>query len=505
MSLLLDALKKAETAKRVKAADSPGAPETGEKPASGDAEFVLEMPAPPDAPPPEASANESDLAFPELSLGDMEPPPPEAIPAEPAAPAHQPQPQAEARMETVLSLDFPEPPPPPKPVASNPSARPEPIGLTQEQPIPSVPPPVAVIEEIPAPLETVRPQAEPALVTPPPAAAMSSQASAKNILAAKQDKPKRNFKLLGGMVGVAMLAGVAIAYYYWQALSQPGIAPVRPQATPAAPSQPLVAPPQAAPRSVDSQPPISLPPAPVEKVVEKLVTPAGTPADKPVKIAAPTPSETAPLPGTSLPSRDGGVKIFRDGDDTKLDPLLAGAYQAFMAGDNGKAENDYRKVLQQAPNNRDALLGLAAIAASRGQMQDAENQYLRALQLDPRDAAAQAGLIGLKGYSDPASSESRLKTLLSQNPDVAYLHFALGNIYAAQSRWPEAQEAYFDALHSDSSNADYAFNLAVSLEHLDQRKPALTYYQRALTLAKQRPAGFDSEQLKRRIHELQAN
>ena len=201
---------------------------------------------------------------------------------------------------------------------------------------------------------------------------------------------------------------------------------------------------------------------------------------------------------------DSGIKIRRDTSDARLDPLLASAYQAFMAGDAGKAENDYRKVLQQTPNSRDALLGLAAIAANHGQPQAAANHYLRVLQLDPKDAAAQAGLIGLRGFADPTSSESRLKTLLAQTPDAGYLHFALGNLYAGQARWSEAQEAYFNAFHGDSGNADYAFNLAVSLEHLDQRKPALAYYQRALALAKERPAGFDGDQLKKRIHELQA-
>lgn len=184
---------------------------------------------------------------------------------------------------------------------------------------------------------------------------------------------------------------------------------------------------------------------------------------------------------------------------------MTSAYQAFLAGDIGRAENDYRKALQQTPNNRDALLGLAAIATKRGQVQEAATQYLRVLQLDPRDAAAQAGLIGLRGYADPTLSESRLKTLLAQQPDAGYLHFALGNLYAHQARWSEAQEAYFNALHGDAGNADYAFNLAVSLDHLDQRKPALVYYQRALTLVKERSASFDSEQLKKRIHELQGN
>lgn len=212
--------------------------------------------------------------------------------------------------------------------------------------------------------------------------------------------------------------------------------------------------------------------------------------------------EEAPV-GASAKSPDSGIKIRRDTVDAQLDPLLTSAYQAFMLGDIGKAETDYRKALRRTPNSRDALLGLAAIATNRNQVHEAVSLYQRVLQLDPGDAAAQAGLIGLRGFADTTMSESRLKILLAQNPNVGYLHFALGNQYAQQLRWSEAQEAYFNALHADSDNADYAFNLAVSLEHLGQRKPALVYYRRALDLAKKRSAGFNGELLENRIYELQ--
>ena len=46
--------------------------------------------------------------------------------------------------------------------------------------------------------------------------------------------------------------------------------------------------------------------------------------------------------------------------------------------------------------------------------------------------------------------------------------------------WPDAQQAYFRAYSSVPDNADYAFNLAVGLDRLSQRKLALSYYQRAL-------------------------
>ena len=92
---------------------------------------------------------------------------------------------------------------------------------------------------------------------------------------------------------------------------------------------------------------------------------------------------------------------------------------------------------------------------------------------------------------DPLLAESRLKTLLASDPGAHVLNFALGNQLAQQGRWPEAQQQYFKAFAADPENADFAYNLAVSLDHLRQPRVALEYYQRAITLAKTRGAGFD--------------
>jgi Flp pilus assembly protein TadD len=78
----------------------------------------------------------------------------------------------------------------------------------------------------------------------------------------------------------------------------------------------------------------------------------------------------------------------------------------------------------------------------------------------------------------------------------------LGNQYARQSRWTEAQAAYFRAYSLDPDNADFAFNLAVSLDQLRQKKPALEYYQRSLTLTGKRAASFDASQARTRVQEL---
>ena len=180
---------------------------------------------------------------------------------------------------------------------------------------------------------------------------------------------------------------------------------------------------------------------------------------------------------------------------------LERAYEAHRTGDAASASEAYRAVLEDEPRNRDALLGLAATAARAGRRDEAAAHYARVLASHPADAVARAGLIAID-ERDPARSESALKTLLRREPRAAHLHFDLGNVYAAQSRWAEAQRAYFDACRFDGDNADYAYNLAVSLDHLAQRRGALDLYRKALALSQERPAAFDTVAVLARIRDI---
>jgi len=179
-------------------------------------------------------------------------------------------------------------------------------------------------------------------------------------------------------------------------------------------------------------------------------------------------------------------------------------WEALQRQDFAKAQSHYEAALAADPRNVDALLGLAATAWQQGRPDAASEQYYRVLQLDPQNAQAQSGLIGLAGQVDPQASESRLKQLISHDPS-AFLYAALGHLYAGQAQWSQAQQAYFQAFQLEPANPDYAYNLAVGLEHLGQRGIALGYYRKALDLARARGrAGFDQVQVTARVAKLAA-
>ncbi len=183
-----------------------------------------------------------------------------------------------------------------------------------------------------------------------------------------------------------------------------------------------------------------------------------------------------------------------------FDPDIALAYNALLSGNRAEAKRLYSIAAERDPFNTDALLGLASIAGNQGDLNGAERHYRRALELDPQNASALAGLASIRQPGGP--SESQLKFELARAPDSAPLRFALGNQYANQGRWDEAQQAYFDAFSLDGRNADYAYNLAVSLDQLEQSKQAITYYRKALDLAKVHGARFRSTDISTRLTEL---
>jgi tetratricopeptide (TPR) repeat protein len=197
-----------------------------------------------------------------------------------------------------------------------------------------------------------------------------------------------------------------------------------------------------------------------------------------------------------------------------VDPTLLAAYQAFSRGDDAAAQKQYRQVLQGDVRNIDALLGMAAIALRQGRYADANGWYQKVLEIEPRNSTALSALANAQitndatgpntAGSDFAAAESRIKNLLAQQPEAANLHAALGNVYAAQNQWPLAQAAYFDASRFAPNSADYAFNLAVSLDQLGKSELALAQYQRALGLLNNAGASkLDRTQLEARIQALQ--
>lgn len=258
-------------------------------------------------------------------------------------------------------------------------------------------------------------------------------------------------------------------------------------------------------------------PEPVSQVAPANITTATGPGpvsqEGPVHITtatAPVSDNTsAPIetPTASTKANDGGtgIKIRKRTRSSSLQPMLQEAYESYQLQDYAQADRLYQKLLKRYPDNRDALLGLAAIAVLRGDYVAAQRNYQRVLKSNASDTYARLALQSIRGGVDPLRRSSELKLLVDKYPGNAQLRFSLANQYAELQKWKEAQLAYFEALRLAPEQPDYAYNLAVSLDQMGLLRQALDYYLRAQTLALDHPSVLDAQQLKVRIRQLRGS
>jgi Tfp pilus assembly protein PilF len=403
----------------------------------------------------------------------------------------------------------------------------QPLEILSEDLRPAQPakPELSLMDETPvraeaaAPSRNDPPRREPPRAAPAAGAdtARAERASAQKVFEAKFKEPNPRLPFYITM-GALALFGIGTGIYFWLQLrpapslvnTNPGRpADEKPVDVAAAPAPANPGAPGTAPASTNlpglpgvtaTPAPAATPPAtPAPGATPAATVPAtGAPSAAPARPES-APQQTARAKPPAAEERE--VTVRRSA--AEIHPQVASGYAAFQAGDEAKARNDYQLALRDDPGNRDALLGLAALEVRARRFDLADAHYQRLLQADPRDAYAQAGSLALRGGQlEPVQIESRIKALLAGDREANVLYFTLGNQYAQQGRWAEAQQAFFKAFAADPENPDFAFNLAVSLDQLRQPQLALEYYRRALTLSEKRGASFAAESARTRVQQL---
>jgi Tfp pilus assembly protein PilF len=347
------------------------------------------------------------------------------------------------------------------------------------------------LQRAPAPTAALKPAAGAKKTGDQARAATVLQATSSTPEAAVTSRRVKPVILIGGLAGIAI---IAFGIYVYLQITNPGLFIRQPPPSPISPLTQTPAP----------KPPIATQTlvAPAESPAVVVPAPTATPAS--VAAEAPAAPQTASPPVARAETPRDSIKVSAGSAEPQLDSRLTSAYGALQSGKIDEARQLYADVLRSDGKNIQGLLGSAAVSMQQNNTDEASRLYFRVLDLEPRNPYAQAGIVAMMGRADPAAAEAKLKQLIAREP-IASLHFTLGNLYGDQSRWAEAQQSYFQAHQLEPANPDYAYNLAVGLEHIGQAKLASGFYRRAVELAQARGrAGFNVNQAQDRIRQLAA-
>jgi tetratricopeptide (TPR) repeat protein len=205
----------------------------------------------------------------------------------------------------------------------------------------------------------------------------------------------------------------------------------------------------------------------------------------------------------ALEATDSQPQITRRRSVATVDADVMRGYKALQKNQLTQAREAYSQALARNPTQRDALLGMAYAHQALGDATQALATLQRLVELYPRDSDAMSALY-LIGGGDPQVEESKLKQLLERSERPASLHYALGVLYFEQSRFGEAERAFDRALSINPDQADYAYNLALTLDRLGRRREAARQYVTALNLSNQSNAVFNHDLARTRLRVLTA-
>jgi Tfp pilus assembly protein PilF len=322
------------------------------------------------------------------------------------------------------------------------------------------------------------------------AASASPSAAAAAAIAPKPQPASKRRAAIWIAAGLVVVAIASAGGYIWYALD--GLAPKAPARIAAPRPIPPAAPEVAAASALPAATPVTNPLPGLRPTAPATLQPSAPPARAVAAVAHAQPESNPPLLQPVTTQRP------------RVAPEVALAYEALRGGDLPAARRSYSSALVLESNNLDALVGLATVEARSGERVAAASLYRRALEIDPRNGTALAGLAALAEAAPADAVESQLLRDVTQNPSSAALRFALGNLYASQIRWSQAQAAYFEAHRLAPADADVSHNLAVSLDRLGQAPLAETYYRKALEAARSHAAQFDPAAVERRLAEISA-
>lgn len=190
----------------------------------------------------------------------------------------------------------------------------------------------------------------------------------------------------------------------------------------------------------------------------------------------PTPNENV----DKTIGEDAGLRIAVSETNTQLARTLEMGYDALLSGQITGAISLYKRVLEQEPENTQALFGLATSYHRGGQLEEAREVYIQLLSHDPNNWPAMNNFLVLAGEEAPEDALRELKKLEQINPEFSPIAAQIGMIYVQQGELEDGIKYLTRAVILSPDNLSYRYNLAVVLDHVGYKKQAARLYRQLL-------------------------
>ncbi len=149
---------------------------------------------------------------------------------------------------------------------------------------------------------------------------------------------------------------------------------------------------------------------------------------------------------------------------------LSAGDAAMQATNLSKAEEEYKKAVELAPNETRTHVALGNLYVVENKAAAAQTEFMKVLELDPKNAPAHLSLGRLyasQGQLGPAESQYRATVVL--DPTKPAYRLALGEILAKRGKSGEAEAQLRTAIGLDPKDAQAHFDLAKLLSTMPNR------------------------------------
>jgi tetratricopeptide (TPR) repeat protein len=162
--------------------------------------------------------------------------------------------------------------------------------------------------------------------------------------------------------------------------------------------------------------------------------------------------------------------------------VMAGAYSE-MHGELQKAMIQYRRAVQENPNNPQAHQFLASALIKAGNFSEAENQCLEVLRIEPENIEVHEKLASV--FTQTKKYEKafvHFEKALAAKPDDPNIRYNYGVALAASGKFNEAIAQYRKTLEINPQDSEAHNNLGVILVRQQKVEEAIEHYTEALRL-----------------------